>query len=348
MTRSSPVVVGLAAVAAPLVVYEAVRVVTNFPVSIDLVIPLQAAERWLSGGAVYLADGFRDPEAIPPFLYPPFVLPLIGALTQLPADMLRWVWLAAFVGIAVLTCRRLAMPWWLVPFAIAWPPFAEGVWNGNIQVVLFAAFVVTFWVSPNQHDLAIDARDLTDRRQTGPLTGFTAATVGAVKVSQAFAWLVVARHQPRAAILGATPWLVVVVATLPLTGIGLYRDWLGQASLAADPRWPMIGVPLLLYLPQLVVFAITAASIVIALRLRGPDAGAWAGLLMLVVAPNLHAFTGLFAIPAMLLVRREVALIAVIGMASYTAPGWWLGVTLLVATLALGGRFPELRVSRAG
>ena len=342
-TRPSPVVLGLAVVAAALVVYEAARVLTNFPVSIDLVIPLQAAERWMAGGTVYVADGFHNPEAIPPFLYPPFVLPVIGILTTVPSDVARWLWLLAFVTVAVLTCRRLAMPWWLIPFALAWPPFAEGVWNGNVQIVLFAAFVVTFWLSPPRHDLVIDPRDLTDRAATGPSIGFTAATVGAVKVSQALAWLVIAKHQPRSAIVGALPWILVILATLPLTGIGLYQEWLGQAGLAADPAWPMIGVPLLLYLPRIVVVAVTLAAIVATLRLRGPEAGAWAGLLMLIVAPNLHAFTGLFAIPAMLLVRREIALLAVIGMASYTAPGWWFGIAIVSGALLLRGRYPRLR-----
>jgi hypothetical protein len=344
-TRSSPVVVGLAVVAAVLIAYEAARVVTNFPVSIDLVIPLQAAERWMAGDTVYVADGFRDPEAIPPFLYPPFVLPAIGILTTVPSDVARWLWLLALVAIAVLTCRRLAMPWWLIPFALAWPPFAEGIWNGNIQVVLFAAFVVTFWLTPRRHDLVIDPRDLTDPGATGPRIGFTAATVGAVKVSQALAWLVIARHQPRSAILGALPWALLVIATLPMTGIGLYQEWIGQAGLAADPAWPMIGVPLLLYLPRIVVIAVTVAAIVAALRLRGADAGAWVGLLMLVVAPNLHAFSGLFAIPAMLLVRREIALLAVIAMASYTAPGWWLGIGIVSGALLLSVRYPRLRTT---
>ena len=67
--------------------------------------------------------------------------------------------------------------------------------------------------------------------------------------------------------------------------------------------------------------------------------------MMLIVAPNLHAFTGLFALPAMLLVRREIALVAVIGMASYTAPGWWIGVASVAIALALSGRFPGLRAN---
>jgi hypothetical protein len=277
-----------------------------------------------------------------PYLYPPFVLPFAAAFAALPSELVRWAWFIGLVGVAALTCRRLAMPWWLVPFALAWPPFAEGIWNGNIQVVLFAAFVVTFWEGPRGHHLQPVPRDLADRARTGPRIGFAAATVGAAKVSQAFAWLVVARHQPRSAALGALPWLAVLLITLPMTGLQLYIEWLGQASLAADPGWDKIGVPLLVYLPKPVVVALTLAAVLVCLRLRGPRTGAWVGLLMLIVAPNVHAFTGLFAIPAMLLVRRDIALVSVIAMATYTEPGWWLGVGLVTGSLLLSDRYPSL------
>jgi hypothetical protein len=299
-------------------------------------------ERWQAGGTVYVAEGFTDPGAVPPFLYPPFVLPFLALLEPIPTELLRWAWFGLMVGAAVLACRRLAMPWWLVPFALAWPPFAEGAWNGNVQVLLFAAFAYAFWERPTQHDLRPVPRDLAGP-DVGPRIGFLAAAVGAVKVSQAHAWLVVARHRPRSALLGALPWIGVLLVTLPLTGFGLYVDWLRQASLASNPDWAMIGVPLLVYLPGPIVAAITVASVVVAWRLRGPDTAAWLGLVMLIVSPNLHAFTGLFAIPALLLVRREIALVAVMAMASYLAIGWWLGVGL-VAGAMIGGRWlPGLR-----
>ena len=64
---------------------------------------------------------------------------------------------------------------------------------------------------------------------------------------------------------------------------------------------------------------------------------------MLIVSPNLHAFTGLFAIPALLLIRREIALVAVLGMASYLAVGWWLGVGLVVGAMVGARWVPGLR-----
>jgi hypothetical protein len=108
----------------------------------------------------------------------------------------------------------------------------------------------------------------------------------------------------------------------------------------------MIGVPLLVYLPRIVVVGLTVAAVIATLWLRGPLAGAWVGLLMLLVAPNVHAFTGLFILPAMLSVRREIALLAVIGMASYTEIGWWAGVLLVTGSMLLGTRLPGLRAAR--
>ena len=46
---------------------------------------------------------------------------------------------------------------------------------------------------------------------------------------------------------------------------------------------------------------------------------------MLLVTPNMHDFNGVFLLPAMLLIRREFALVAAILTASYTAEGLWLG-----------------------
>jgi hypothetical protein len=61
--------IGLGLIAVSVFVVQAIPVVTTFPVGIDLIIPLKAAARWLSGGMVYIADGFSDPEVLPPFLY---------------------------------------------------------------------------------------------------------------------------------------------------------------------------------------------------------------------------------------------------------------------------------------
>ena len=54
------------------------RVFLVLPYGVDLEIPLRAAARWAAGGEPYLASSFQldfGPEL--PFLYPPFLLPLV-------------------------------------------------------------------------------------------------------------------------------------------------------------------------------------------------------------------------------------------------------------------------------
>ena len=80
---------------------------------VDIEIPLRAADRWIQGSQPYLASSFAAPVGYDlPFLYPPVVLPF------------------------------------LVPLILAWPPFAEGILGGNVQVLLVAAFVAVFVPGP--------------------------------------------------------------------------------------------------------------------------------------------------------------------------------------------------------
>ena len=204
------------------------------------------------------------------------------------------------------------------------------VWGGNVQILLFAAFVATFWLAPTRHDLQPQPRELDAPGALTPRIGWYAATVASVKATQLQAWLAVARRAPRSAILGVVPWVVVALVTLPFVGLGTYLDWVGQLARASDPTWPAMGPSLLQYAPGTIVAALTIASFVGAAWVRGRDTGAWIGLMMLVVAPNMHDFQGLFLLPAMLRIRREFAILAAILTATATAEGWWLGIGVVV------------------
>ncbi len=317
-----------------------VRVVTSFPVGIDVMIPLAAAERWAAGGTVYLADGFTDPNVLPPFLYPPFVLPFVAPLTSLPLDLVRWAWTLMALAVAVAVCRRLAIGWPLIPIVLLWEPMLGSIWGANVQILLFAAFVATFWRSPSRHDLRPDPREIDSPGVITPRIGWYAATVASVKATQVHAWLAIARRDPKAALIGASPWVIVVLVSLPLVGIGLYVDWIGQLARASDPSWQAMGPSLLTYLPSPVVVVLTVASLGLAVWIRGPDTGIWLGLMMLIVAPNMHDFQGLFLLPAMLRIRREFAILAALLTATATAEGWWLGIAIVVGTMLAGLRWP--------
>ena len=343
-TRATTVVrlaFGLLAVA--VFIRSAIPIVTTFPVALDLIIPLEAAKRWLAGGVVYVPDGFTDPSLLPPFLYPPFVLPLVAPFTLLPELLVRWAWVAVLLGLAVLTCRRLAIPWVIVPFVLLWTPMLGGIWGGNVAVVMFAAFVAAFWRSPARHALEPEPRDLDDTEPPDARIGWLAATVAAIKLSQAQAWLAIAGRSLRAALLGAVPWIVLVLVTLPLVGLGSYSAWLTQLSRASDPAWVPMGPSLLHYFGTTVFAVLTLATFGLALWLRGRDTGVWLGLLMLLVTPNMHNHSALFLLPALLRIRREFALVAAMLTGTLTYEGWWLGIAIVVAVMLGGGRWPILR-----
>lgn len=117
-------------------------VLARYAVGIDVEIPLRAAQRWIDGGQPYRPESFLAPPGPDlPFLYPPFVLPFIAPLLAVPRWLIAIGWAGIELAVAAWSCRRLAIPWRWVPFVLCWPPFAEGLLGGNIQVVLFGAFV---------------------------------------------------------------------------------------------------------------------------------------------------------------------------------------------------------------
>lgn len=303
--------------------------------AVDLEIPLRAAERWLASDAPYLADAFASPPgATQPFLYPPYTLPLFAPLTALPRAGLGLIVVTLMLLVATLTCRRLSVPWIWMPLVLAWPPFAEAIFGANIQVLLFAAFVFLFYRASDR-PWRPRSRDLTDRTADDGLIAVLATTVGAIKVSQLHPWLYTARYRPRAALWGALTMLGVVGVTLPLTGIDTWFEWVGQLRSAGDPTWDLGGFALSRFLPAGVGFVIAAACLATAVLAPTRRAAEWLGVLSLVGALSLHIFGLLFAIPAMLRIRPEAALVGAILIATYSYEGAWAGIAICAISLAL-------------
>jgi hypothetical protein len=343
-TRATTVVrVAFGVLALAVFIRSAIPVVTTFPVGLDLIIPLRASERWLAGGAAYIPNGFADPTLLPPLLYPPFVLPLLAPLTLLPEILVRWVWVGLLLGLAVLGCRRLAIPWVVIPAVLLWTPLFGGIWAGNVSVAMFAAFVAAFWRGPARHTLEPEPRDLDGADPPDARIGWLAASVAAVKLSQAQAWLAIARRSPAAALLGASPWILLVLVTLPLVGVEAYAAWLAQLARATDPTWEAMGPSLLQVMPATAFAAVTLASFAIAVWLRGRDTGVWLGLLMLLVTPNMHNHSAVFLLPALLRIRREIALVAATLTGLHSPEALWLGIVIVVGAMLLGERWPILR-----
>jgi hypothetical protein len=139
------------------------------------------------------------------------------------------------------------------------------------------------------------------------------------------------------------PWILLVCATLPLVGLGSYSAWLAQLGRASDPGWVPMGPSLLHYVGPTAFAVATVVTFGLALWLRGRDTGVWLGLLMLLVTPNMHNHSALFLMPALLRIRREFALVAVMLTGTLTYEGWWLGIAIVVAVMLAGERWSILR-----
>jgi hypothetical protein len=332
----------------------------NYPWGVDVLIPLKAATRWLAGGQPYLASSFLNgPGYDLPYLYPPFVLPFVALFTSLPQTPVIVGWFALSVGATLFACRRLAIPWPVIPFLLVWPPFTEGLLGGNVQVVVFAAFVAFLWRSPRagearasfepiEHDPAGD--DRPGRR--GMLQdGVLATAVGALKASQVQPWLYLLRRNWRAAVVGGLAVVALALVSLPILGTQVWFDWLAQLGRANDPSWILAGAGIARSMPWWVGDLVVLVSMALVAIVPNRHAGAWIGLLAVIGSPSLRVFGLLFALPAMLVIRRELALIAALLMATYTFEGWWLAIGLVTGSLLLGRRLPwllEPRVEPAG
>jgi hypothetical protein len=238
---------------------------------------------------------------------------------------------------AVLACRRLAIPWNWVPFVLAWPPFAEGIFGGNLQVLAFAAFVFLFWERPGARRAH---RDVS--RSSATQSGTLATFIGAIKVSQLQPWIYVLRHRPVAALGGLVVLGVLALATLPTTGIDLWTEWASQLRRASDPAWDLGGIALTRFLPGPVGYLVVGSCLVAAWFVPRRTAGEWIGILSTVGAASLHIFGMLTLIPALLAIRRELALLAVISITTYSYVGSWTGIAITALAFAGGTRWRGL------
>ena len=325
-------------VAAAVAIVGGVIVLLTHPVMVDLEIPLRAVERWVHGGEPYLASSFSASEGYGlPFLYPPPVLPLLAPLLALPRGVVVAAWLVATGGAAIFLARRLGVPWRAVPIALCWLPFAEGLVGGNAQVLLVAAFVAVFF-DPPAGPWRPTPRDPRDGGRPAAVDGILAAVTPALKLTQPHAWAALLRRRPLAALLGLIVAAAVALATLPLVGVGTWQAWIAQLGRAADPAWELRGSSLVQLLPGLLSPAATGLTVVLVMLVPTRRLGAAAGLLLVLGAPSLRSYGVLFLLPAMLAVRRDVALVAVILIGTGVMPGVSAGILLVTLAFAAGDR----------
>jgi hypothetical protein len=334
------IVVVLALVVGLAVVSRALEVRTYWPAGVDLEIPLRAAARWAVGGQPYQASSmFVQSGPDLPYLYPPYLLPLLAPIASLPRDAVIDLWLAGCLLVSVWTCRRLAIPWPAVPFVLAWPPFLEGLITGNVQVFAFAAFVALFYGPADRA-----SRQRPSEQTRAVPNGLLAAAIGALKVAQLLPLLYLLRRQMRAAIVAVMALAVLTLVTIPFTGAAAYGDWLAQLQRAANPAWAPGGLTFgrSSGIPDAFVIA---AGVTIALVARSRDSGAWLGIAMLLATTSVHGYTFLFVLPGLLVIRRDLAIaVAALFLGSYP-DAWWLAIGLVATALICMPRWSCLRAS---
>jgi hypothetical protein len=310
---------------------------------VDAVVPYRAAARWLAGGEPYLASAFAAGSGYDvPFLYPPPFLVAFAPLTLLPVEAVIVAANVVALLASYAALRRLGIAPLLVPLVLLWPPFSGAIAGGNLQAVMFAAFTWLYWDRARPGYPHPVAREPAVATRPALIDGLLAAVIPAIKVSQAHAYVGLLRLRPRAALLGALAVAVAVAALLLLVGPSVWVAWLQQSARAADPTWPLRGSSLTHDLPAIATTAFTGLSMLAALAVPRARAGAWIGLLTVIGAPTLRLYGVIFAVPAMLELRRELCLIAAILVASYTFEGLWLGIGLVAVAYALAARFPVL------
>lgn len=334
---------GLAVIAASMTLIALRNLLLLYPWAADVVIPFRAGQRWLAGQPVYLPASFLvGPGYDLPFLYPPPVLPVLAALALLPAAPVIAGWMAAGVLAAVFAARRLAVPTRFIPLLLMWPPFAEALLGGNVQLALFAAFCALFFPPQVLRGAPPRQRDLVSDHRAMHVPGLQALAVMSLKVTQAHAFVYLARRRPWAALAGGLIGLAITLVTLAATGLGPWLSWFEQLSRASDPAWPLYGASFLRPLPREATMLIVGTLIVAAAFVPNRHAAAWLGILMVVGSPSLRIFGLLFLLPAMAIVRREIALVAALLVATYTFEGLWLAVGIVAAALAGASRLPSL------
>jgi hypothetical protein len=337
-----------------------------YPVGIDAATYLAAAGRWLAGTEPYAAAAFLPGSALPPFLYPPFVLPFIAPALMVPEGFVLAGWIGVCGLAAAVALWRLGVPKrWVLPLLV-WPPFVESILGGNVQTILFLLFVLAYTDRPRRDRPWLPVprgEGIVARRSVGTSAGvgvvpqadrvhaaavrrgrslgiptrafdgvFT-AIIAAVKISQSYGWINQLRHRPRSALAGLSILCLVVLVTLPAVGTGAWGAWLAQIQHATSGTWDLRGCGLDTLLPPVARPLLVACGAACALMARDDDAGASVGLLMVVFGQAMQPYMLLYLIPAMLRIRRDVALLAAMSMAASSMIGIWIGVAIVAGAL---------------
>lgn len=287
----------------------------------DLGIYLKAGEHFATGAPVYLTRPMTtQPTDLTnyPFVYPPPTLPAFALLARLPRPLVEATWLVGSVAAALGGLRLMGSSWRWAVAALAWPPFFQGIYVGNVSVLLFALFAAAPWLGG----------------------GLLLAAILKPYSAVAGLWLVRERRF-RALGAGIAAVAVLGLATLPLVGFGAWRDWLeglrNYAESGALLPTRLIALGLAAYVPWIVVISGSIAVGAWAWLGRGREGLARFGVAAVVASPSVFAHGFLIALPAFLGLRVPLLWIA-LGITS-VAPGlgWWMAIALVIGATVIPG-----------
>jgi hypothetical protein len=254
----------------------------------DLHLYLRAGGQFIAGTGAYTVDAitkYPSREDNLPFLYAPPTLPFFGLLSTMPVGLVEGLWVCGSVAAVVASLRAFGLSWRWSVLALAWTPIEQGIFVGNVVIpsLLLLAF----------------APRLKSMTALGPIfkPQNTAITLWLVR-ERSWRELVVA--------VGAVAALVAV--TLPLTGLGAWRDWIsGLAAYQQSQQFlpGLFGIGLGRFMPAW-LFAVLAIGVILgALRAGGREGLARLGLASVVASPSLWSHGFVFAIPAFLRLRAD-------------------------------------------
>ncbi len=258
-----------------------------------------------------------DPTLLP-FLYPPFTLPFFGFLAKLPWGFVAVGWVAACVGASVLALRLFGLSWRWSAALLLWPPFAEGIYVGNVAVpavLLFAAGL----------------------RAGG---GLPFAAIFKLQAGIPSLWLLRERRIREFAI-GVGMMLLLAVGTLPIVGLNRWAEWFDgllafRDSEAAFPA--LAGQSVSLLVPTIAWLALVGGVVVLALRAPGREGLKRVGIAAIVGSPSLYSHGFLVGLPAFLSLNTFWFWVVAGCTASVWGYGWWAAVAIAIAAW----RFPTM------
>jgi hypothetical protein len=288
----------------------------------DLLLYLRAGSAMLHGLPVYtdvvLSQAPADPTLLP-FVYPPVTLPFLAGLSVLPRPIVELLWLVLAVGASVAALRCFGVRWRWIPVLLIWPPFVQGIWAGNANTLLLLLFAL----APFAPSLLV------------------LAPVVKLQLGATALWLPRERRW-QALARGLAAVALLVLATLPIVGLGSWWDWLrGLAAFsqtaAKFPSLEALALTRQVGLAIAVLFA--AALIALAMVRRGRDSLATLGLASLAVSPTLYIHGLTLGLPSLLRLRGAGFWFLLAVTSTFIRQGdWWL----LVAIVAVAPLIPVL------